>query len=125
MKTPFGVLYSTNIMPDPETGIGTWSEAAFARAMCEGVARDGSHLFPAVPHNHFTKLSDDVRAGALRLFHDEGTGSCPRTDKWTAIPTQHPCPSSGLEIAVLQEAGFNPILLKAPNGIAALIWQKG
>src|SRR5271166_1428561 len=37
MQTPFGVIYSTNITPDPETGIGTWSEAAFARAMHEGV----------------------------------------------------------------------------------------
>ena len=47
MQTPFGMIYSTNITPDPETGIGTWSEAAFTRAMHEGVARDGSHLFPA------------------------------------------------------------------------------
>jgi mono/diheme cytochrome c family protein len=59
MATPFGVLYSTNITPDPETGIGTWSEAAFARAMHEGVARDGSHLFPGFPYDHFSKVSDD------------------------------------------------------------------
>src|SRR6202035_4176605 len=59
MQTPFGVLYSTNITPDPETGIGLWSEAAFARAMHEGVARDGSHLFPGFPFDHFTRLSDD------------------------------------------------------------------
>ena len=63
MATPFGLLYSTNITPDPETGIGTWSEAAFARAMRHGVARDGSLLFPAFPYDHFTKLSDgDVQA---------------------------------------------------------------
>jgi mono/diheme cytochrome c family protein len=63
MATPFGVIYSTNITPDAETGIGAWSEAAFARAMQEGVARDGSHLFPALPYDHFTKLSDeDVKA---------------------------------------------------------------
>jgi len=63
MATPFGVLYSTNITPDAETGIGTWSEAAFARAMQEGVARDGSLLFPGFPYDHFTKLSDaDVQA---------------------------------------------------------------
>ncbi len=49
MATPFGVLYSTNITPDPETGIGAWSDAAFARALREGVARDGSLLFPAFP----------------------------------------------------------------------------
>src|SRR5262245_4040462 len=61
--TPFGVLYSTNITPDPETGIGTWSEAAFRRAMHEGVSRDGSHLFPVFTYDHFTRLTDDdVRA---------------------------------------------------------------
>ena len=59
MPTPFGTLYSTNITPDPKTGIGQWSEEAFARAMREGVARSGSHLFPAFPYTHFTKMSDD------------------------------------------------------------------
>jgi mono/diheme cytochrome c family protein len=63
MRTGFGTLYSTNITPDPETGIGAWSEEAFRRAMHEGVARDGSHLFPAFPYDHFTKVSDaDISA---------------------------------------------------------------
>ncbi|CAN5401694.1 cytochrome c [soil metagenome] len=63
MATQFGTIYSTNITPDPETGIGKWSEAAFARAMHEGVRRDGAHLFPAFPYDHFTKLTDaDVHA---------------------------------------------------------------
>ena len=61
--TPFGTLYSTNITPDPDTGIGRWSQAAFTRAMREGVARDGSHLFPAFPFDHFTRLTDtDIEA---------------------------------------------------------------
>jgi mono/diheme cytochrome c family protein len=59
----FGRIYSTNITPDPKTGIGRWTFAAFSRAMREGVSRDGSHLFPAFPYDHFTKLSDaDVAA---------------------------------------------------------------
>ena len=58
MPTPFGTIYSTNITPDPETGIGRWSEEAFARAMREGVDRSGSHLFPAFPYTHFTKMTD-------------------------------------------------------------------
>ncbi len=63
MQTDFGTIYSTNITPDAETGIGTWSPEAFRRAMHEGVARDGSHLFPAFPYDHFAKLSDgDVEA---------------------------------------------------------------
>ena len=59
VKTPFGIIYGTNITPDPETGIGRWSLEAFDRALREGVSRDGSHLFAAFPYDAFTKLSDD------------------------------------------------------------------
>ncbi len=59
LQTSLGTIYSTNITPEPETGIGRWSLTAFTRAMHEGVARDGSHLFPAFPYDHFTKVSDD------------------------------------------------------------------
>ena len=63
LQTPFGTIYSTNITPDPDTGIGTWSEAAFLRAMREGVRRDGAHLFPAFPYDHFSRVSTaDLRA---------------------------------------------------------------
>jgi mono/diheme cytochrome c family protein len=58
LQTPFGTIYSTNITPAPETGIGTWSREAFVRAMREGIARDGHHLYPAFPYDHFTKASD-------------------------------------------------------------------
>ncbi|MBP1881870.1 c-type cytochrome [Sinorhizobium mexicanum] len=59
LVTQFGTIYPTNITPDPTTGIGSWSRSAFARAMREGVSRDGSHLFPAFPYDHFALLSDD------------------------------------------------------------------
>lgn len=58
VPTPFGTIYSSNITPDPDTGIGRWSEAAFNRAMRAGVSRDGSHLYPAFPFDHFTRVSD-------------------------------------------------------------------
>ncbi len=67
IATPFGTIYSTNITPDPDTGIGNWSLAAFRRAMHRGVARDGSQLFPAFPYDHFTRLTDDDVA-ALYAF---------------------------------------------------------
>lgn len=57
--TPFGTLYSTNISPHPEQGIGNWSEEAFVRAMREGVSRDGSHLYPAFPYTHYSKVTDE------------------------------------------------------------------
>ena len=63
LRTPFGTMYGTNITPDPDTGIGRWSEAAFRRAMHEGRDREGRHLYPAFPYDHFTKVTDeDVRA---------------------------------------------------------------
>jgi mono/diheme cytochrome c family protein len=63
VNTPFGIIYGTNITPDPKTGLGLWSVEAFTRAMREGVSRDGSHLFPAFPYYAYTKLSDeDVKA---------------------------------------------------------------
>ncbi|GLX15502.1 aldehyde dehydrogenase [Pseudomonas straminea] len=63
MDTPFGTLYSTNITPDRETGIGTWSFGAFERAMREGISRDGRHLYPAFPYTAFRNISDpDMQA---------------------------------------------------------------
>jgi len=58
-KTPFGTLYSTNITPDAETGIGNWTEEQFADAMRKGVRPDGQHLYPAFPYTAFTKLTDE------------------------------------------------------------------
>jgi len=68
LATGFGTIYSTNITPDPDTGIGRWTLAAFSRAMREGVSRDGSHLFPAFPYDHFTKLSDEDVAALYAYF---------------------------------------------------------
>lgn len=58
LKTPFGTIHTTNITPDPETGIGTWSREAFRRSMKDGVDRKGRHLYPAFPYDHFTKVKD-------------------------------------------------------------------
>ncbi|RJF96010.1 molybdopterin cofactor-binding domain-containing protein [Noviherbaspirillum saxi] len=59
LDTPFGKIFTTNLTPDPDTGIGKWSFTAFQRAMREGISRDGRHLYPAFPYTSFTKMSDD------------------------------------------------------------------
>jgi mono/diheme cytochrome c family protein len=59
VPTQFGTIYSTNITPDEKTGIGGWSEEAFRRAMREGTDRDGNHLYPAFPYDHFTLVTDE------------------------------------------------------------------
>ena len=61
--TPFGVVYSANITPDRDTGIGAWTEAEFIRALREGTGRNGRHLYPAFPYTAYTLVSDaDARA---------------------------------------------------------------
>lgn len=63
VPTPFGTVYGSNVTPDPQTGIGRWSEAAFARAMRQGISRDGAYFYPAFPYPHFTLVSDqDIEA---------------------------------------------------------------
>ena len=63
LQTPFGTIYSTNITPDRDTGIGTWSLAAFDRAMRDGIDRQGKHLYPAFPYDHFATITDaDMQA---------------------------------------------------------------
>ena len=62
IKTPFGTIYTANITPDAETGIGSWSKEAFRRSMKDGVDRKGNHLYPAFPYDHFTKVNADIDA---------------------------------------------------------------
>ncbi|WP_226443233.1 c-type cytochrome [Quatrionicoccus australiensis] len=63
LETPFGKLYSTNITPDKESGIGGYSFAQFDRAMRKGVAADGHNLYPAMPYPSYAKMSgEDMQA---------------------------------------------------------------
>jgi mono/diheme cytochrome c family protein len=58
LATPFGTFYSPNITPDPETGIGRWTDADFIRALREGVSPAGDHYFPVFPYPSFTRMTD-------------------------------------------------------------------
>lgn len=57
IATPFGQVYATNITPDTETGIGSWSEADFIQAMTQGMGPDGKHYFPVFPYTSFTRMT--------------------------------------------------------------------
>lgn len=63
LETPMGVITSTNITPDPKTGIGGWTFGEFDRAMRKGVAKDGHNLYPAMPYPSYAKTTpEDMRA---------------------------------------------------------------
>jgi mono/diheme cytochrome c family protein len=68
MGTPFGTIYSTNITPDAETGIGNYSLADFDLALRRGIAKDGHHLYPAMPYPSYAKLTDADIVALYRFF---------------------------------------------------------
>lgn len=57
LETPFGVFVAPNITPDPETGIGNWSDADFVRALTVGLSPDGRHYYPAFPYTSYTRMT--------------------------------------------------------------------
>jgi mono/diheme cytochrome c family protein len=66
MGSPVGVIYSTNITPDRDTGIGNYTIDDFDRALRRGIAKDGHRLYPAMPYPSYAKLTDDD----LRALYD-------------------------------------------------------
>ncbi len=119
VNTPFGIIYGTNITPDPETGIGRWSLAAFDRAMREGVSRDGSHLFPAFPYNAYTELlDDDVKALYAYLMTQPPAAA-------TVPPNTVPFP---LSIRAFQE-GWKILFFRSgryrPDSSKSAEWNRG
>jgi mono/diheme cytochrome c family protein len=108
LPTPFGTIYSTNITPDPDTGIGRWSEAAFRRALHQGVDREGRHLYPAFPYDHFTKLTDDD-VGKLYAFMMTRTrvrAEAPRND--LIFPLNIRLSIAGWKLLFFHDARFAP-----------------
>jgi len=116
---PFGTLYSSNITPDKETGIGAWSDADFLKAVREGVTPDGTHLYPAFPYTSYTMMTDeDVLAVKAYLFSlapvqqatKPNTFSFPFNQRWTMA---------------FWSAFFNPNERYRPNTGQSAEWNRG
>ena len=119
LPTPFGTIYARNITPDMKTGLGTWSRAAFARAMREGVSPDGQFIYPAHPYDHFTLLTDDDLAALYAYV-------------MTRAPVDAPIPVAGLRFPFNQRqlmAGWNLLFLRRgpyqPDPKQSTEWNRG
>lgn len=119
IETPFGMLHSTNITPDPDTGIGTWSEEAFIRAMREGVDREGNYLYPAFPYDHFTRMTDEDLVALYAYF-------------MTREPVSYIAPDNGLRFPYSIRplmAGWNHLFLDRgpfePDPTRDAQWNRG
>jgi mono/diheme cytochrome c family protein len=67
LETPFGTLVAPNITPDPQTGIGAWTDDEFVNALTRGTGRHGTRLYPGMPYTYYTKLTRDD-ALAIRAY---------------------------------------------------------
>ena len=85
MNTPFGTIYSSNITPDKQTGIGSYSYDDFAAAVRKGRARNGERLYPAMPYTSFAKLSDED-VSALYAYFMQGVTPVQQVNPKTALP---------------------------------------
>lgn len=121
LSTPFGTIYTTNITPDPETGIGNWSLAAFDRAMREGVSRDGSHLYPAFPYTAFSRFNNDDITSLYAYFMSQ-----PAVKQHNPV-TELSFPYSVRPAMAAWNALYPPALAPqaAPAGVNSQAWLRG
>ena len=118
-KLPFGTLYSTNITPDKETGIGNYSDQDFLNAVHRGKRRDGAWLYPAMPYTSYTYISDtDALAIKAYLF--------------SLAPVRAPAPENTLAFPFNQRwamgfwsALFNPDTRFEPDPSKSPEWNRG
>jgi len=119
VPTPFGAVFSSNITPDAETGIGRWSEEAFRRAMRAGVDREGRHLYPTFPYDHFTHVSDqDDRALYAFLMTREPVHAPPR-DNQLSFPFNQRLAVAGWKLLFLRRDAIKADASKSAE------WNRG
>ncbi|MDA1133270.1 MAG: cytochrome c [Proteobacteria bacterium] len=109
LPTPFGTIYTTNITPDPDAGIGAWSEEAFRRAMHEGVDREGRYLYPAFPYDRFTLTTDeDIAAIYAYIMSDVPASDLVPPENELGFPFNIRLSLAGWNLLFLKNERFQP-----------------
>ncbi|MGH8352099.1 MAG: cytochrome c [Pseudomonas sp.] len=86
LQTPLGTLYSSNISPDPKTGIGSYSFADFDRAVRLGVAKGGLRLYPVMPYPSYAKLDEQDMRALYAYFLGGGVAAVKQENRDSGIP---------------------------------------
>jgi mono/diheme cytochrome c family protein len=119
VPTPFGTIYSSNITPDAETGIGRWPEAAFRRAMRDGVDRDGRHLYPTFPYDHFTNVSDEDDRALYAYLMTRRPVHAPARENQLSFPLDQRVVIAGWKLLFLRHGTVQPDSTKSAE------WNRG
>ena len=118
-KTAFGTIYSTNITPDHETGIGAFTDTEFLRSLKQGVGRHGEHLYPAFPFESYAHMADaDGLAIKAYLFTLKPVRLA--TPANTLIPPFDQRALMGVwKLLFVREQGFQPVAGRSAE------WNRG
>jgi mono/diheme cytochrome c family protein len=108
VPTPFGTIFSSNITPDAETGIGRWSEAAFRRAMRSGVNREGQHLYPTFPYDHFTNVNDEDDRALYAFLMTRQPVRAPARENQLSFPFNQRIAIAGWKLLFLRHDTYQP-----------------
>jgi mono/diheme cytochrome c family protein len=119
VPTPFGAIYSSNITPDPDTGIGRWSEAAFRRAMRSGVDREGRHLYPTFPYDHFTNVSDEDDQALYAFLMTRQPVQAPPHANQLSFPFDRRYVIAGWKLLFLRHGTYRPDAARSAE------WNRG
>ena len=119
VPTPFGTVFSSNITPDDDTGIGRWSEEAFKRAMRSGVDREGRHLYPTFPYDHFTNVSDEDDHALYAFLMTREPVRAPARENELSFPFDQRVVAAGWKLLFLHPDGFQP------NPARSEEWNRG
>jgi len=117
--TAFGAIYSTNITPDPQTGIGLWSAVAFLRAMREGVDREGHRLYPAFPYDHFTLVTDADDAALYAFLMTRRSVRAPDHENRLQFPFNSRALLAAWNLLFLRDGPYRPDATHDPQ------WNRG
>jgi len=117
--TPFGTLYSTNITPDKETGIGNYTDQDFLNAVQRGVRSDGARLYPAMPFPSYTYMTDNDALAIKAYFF-----SLPAVHA-AALENTLPFPFNQRWLMGFWSAFFNENRRFQPNTAQSAEWNRG
>ena len=119
IELPFGTLYTTNITPDKETGIGGYSDRDFLNAVQRGIRKDGARLYPAMPYPSYTYMTDaDALAIKAYLFSLPAVHAANRADTLKF-------PFNQRWSMIFWSAAFNPDMRFAPSAAQTAQWNRG
>ena len=118
-KLPFGTLYSTNVTPDKETGIGNYSDQDFLNAVHRGIRDDGVRLYPAMPFASYSYMTDDDALAIKAYLFSLPPVRAPAPENTLSFPFNQRWAMTFWSAAFNRDSRFAPDTSKSPE------WNRG